>query len=126
MTVNGKIWGKTELMIRTPLVEVHRLEIIPNAFCSWHRHNFKWNAFICTEGQLFIETRKNDYDLTDTTYLNPGDITTVKPGEVHRFYTLGLTCKAFELYYPESLSEDIIRESVGGVTAENQPWSPPQ
>lgn len=112
----GKVWGETSLILRTPLIEVHKLDILEGAFCSWHHHEFKWNAFMVIRGALLIEVRKNDYQLTDVTRLGPGDFTTVRPGEVHRFRTTETaSCEAWEIYYPESLGEDIIRESVGGL-----------
>ena len=118
---HGKIWGTTELIYRNPLIEVHRLLILPGSHCSWHVHERKSNMFICMQGHLKIQVRKNDYDLTDDTLLNPGEVTTVPPGEYHRFVTetdwTGKTL-AFEVYYPEPLGKDIIRENVGGCTEE--------
>ena len=111
---SGKIWGETALILKTPFVELHQLAINPHSFCSWHKHQFKWNAFLVVSGSLHIEVVKNDYALTDITVLGPGELCTVKPGEVHRFRTIGDRVEAWELYYPEPLAEDIIRESVGG------------
>lgn len=110
----GKIWGKTELLLKTPMVEVHRLTINPNSRCSLHAHQFKWNAFYVSTGKLTIETHKNDYALTDNTELGPGDLMTVKPTEYHRFVTGPEGMTGIEIYYPEPLSEDIIRKDVGG------------
>jgi len=45
--------------------------------------------------------------------LGPRQWTTVKPGEFHSFEAIQDTM-AFELYYPEPLSADIIRKTVGG------------
>jgi mannose-6-phosphate isomerase-like protein (cupin superfamily) len=114
--LKGKIWGNTTLLLMTPFVELHRLFILPNRECSLHCHQFKWNAFWVLSGVLSIEVHKNDYQLVDVTSLSPGDFTTVKPGEYHKFISHGAPVEAFELYYPEPLSEDIIRKSVGGVT----------
>ncbi len=110
----GKVWGTTELMLKTPFLEVHRLTIDPNAYCSMHKHNFKHNAFLVVEGSLTIETKKLDYDLVDYTQLGLRDFTTVKPGEFHRFRAGIEGCSAFEIYYCEPLSEDIVRQDVGG------------
>lgn len=111
----GKAWGSTELMLKTPLIEVHRLTIKPNARCSQHAHSFKWNAFVVMSGSLKIEVTKNDYDLVDVTELEAGDFTTVRPGEYHRFVSGDEPVMAFEIYYPETLSEDIIRKDCGGI-----------
>lgn len=110
----GKVWGQTECLLQTPFVEFHRIDIKEGSYCSMHKHEHKWNAFYVVEGTLDIEVRKNDYDLVDTTTLQAGDFTTVKPGEFHKFHAY-TDVVAFEIYYPEGLTEDIVRESVGGL-----------
>jgi mannose-6-phosphate isomerase-like protein (cupin superfamily) len=112
--VMGKVWGSTEELLSTPMLSLHRLKIFHNHHCSLHVHRFKWNGFYVIRGKLFIEVIKNDYALTDVTELAPGDITTVKPGEHHRFRTGDENCEALEFYYTEPLSEDIIRKDKGG------------
>jgi mannose-6-phosphate isomerase-like protein (cupin superfamily) len=111
----GKIWGKTECLLQNSFVEFHRIDINQGTQCSMHKHEHKWNAFYVVSGELDIEVRKNNYDLTDTTKLMDGDFTTVTPGEYHRFVA-HTDVVAFEIYYPEGLTEDIVRESVGGQT----------
>jgi mannose-6-phosphate isomerase-like protein (cupin superfamily) len=113
----GKVWGTTEPLLVTPFIEIHRLNILPNRRCSMHCHKFKWNAFIVLSGELAIEVRKNAYDLVDRTDLGPGDMTTVRPNEKHRFVSGAAECVAYEIYYPEPLSEDIVRDDVGGLIA---------
>ena len=115
MSVYGKIWGTTELLLKTPFIELHRLAILPDRRCSLHLHRWKWNLFLVLEGSLTIEVHKADYDLVDSTIIGPGQITTVRPGEKHRFVTGAEAVKAIEVYYPESLSEDIVRMDVGGL-----------
>ena len=112
--IAGKVWGKTEVLLKTPFIEIHRLTIAPNSRCSLHKHQFKWNAFYVGSGRLFIEVEKNDYALTDVTELGPGDLMTAKPGEFHRFVTKAEGMMGIEIYYPEPLSEDIVRKDVGG------------
>lgn len=112
--VMGKVWGSTTELISTPMFAMHRLMIEPNMQCSLHVHRFKWNGFYVVTGKLFIEVIKNDYALTDVTVLVPGQITTVKPGEHHRFRTGDEPCEAMEFYYTEPLSEDIVRKDKGG------------
>ena len=115
--IQGKVWGTTESLLVTPMIEVHRIMIGPNGYCSMHKHEFKWNMFYLLYGELEIHVRKNDYDLTDMTMLqNPGDFTCVAPNEYHRFNTNHLPAAALEIYYLESISKDIIRETVGGIT----------
>ena len=110
---SGKVWGETELVLQTPFIEFHRIWVHKGGFCSLHKHEFKWNMFYVTSGELAVHTHKNDYELIDTTVLGPRQWTTVKPGEFHSFEAVHDTM-AFELYYPEPLSEDIIRKTVGG------------
>lgn len=109
----GKVWGETTTLLTTPFVEVHRLSIYSNSTCSLHKHERKWNAFYVSRGQLFIEAHKQSYDLIDVTELFPGDFTTLPPGEFHRFYTRDLAVECLEIYYPEPLSDDIIRKTIG-------------
>lgn len=111
--IHGKKWGTTEVVLASPLFEIHRLRIKPYATCSFHQHRYKWNSFLVTKGELFIDVEKNDYKLTDVTHLCPDDFTTVKPTEWHRFRTERSACTAYEMYYCEPLSADIIRRSVG-------------
>lgn len=112
--VTGKVWGTTEVVLSTALIEVHKLSIKPNYRCSLHQHRRKWNAFIVMSGRLFIDVVKNDYPLTDVTELKAGDLMSVPPGEHHQFRTGDEGCEAFEIYYPEALSEDIVRKDHGG------------
>ena len=51
--------------------------------------------------------------MIDITTLEADEWTTIKPGQFHSFEAVDDTL-AFELYYPEPLSSDIIRKTVGG------------
>lgn len=113
-TVAGKVWGETYTMLQTPIISMHRLVIKPNSQCSMHLHKNKWNSFIVLSGLLYIEVEKSGYPLTDITTLREGGIVSVQPGEYHRFRTGDEPAEALEFYYPEPLSEDIIRKDVGG------------
>jgi len=116
---SGKVWGETEVVLQTPFIEFHRIWVRKGGFCSLHKHEFKWNMFYVTYGRLKVLIHKNDYDLVDITELGPNEWTTVKPGEFHSFAASEDTT-AFELYYPEPLSEDIIRRTVGGGSLLNE------
>ena len=110
---SGKVWGTTEIILQTPFIEFHRIWVHSGGYCSTHKHEYKWNLFYVRSGKLKIHINKKDYALVDTTVLEAGEWTTVKPGEFHSFQAEEDTL-AFELYYPEPLSDDIIRETVGG------------
>jgi len=109
----GKIWGTTEPLLITPAVEIHRIMVHKGYKCSEHIHQYKWNAFYCIGGRITICVRKNDYDLVDRTTLEAGDFTTVAPNEYHWFETDGHWAHALEIYYPQHITEDIVRKSVG-------------
>lgn len=116
--ISGKVWGRTEELLVTPLIEVHRIHINKEMVCSMHKHEFKWNMFYVVSGELAIEVQKNDYDLLDTTVIGPGQWTSVRPNEFHRFRSI-TDCEALEIYYLEPLTADIIRRNVGGALEEN-------
>ena len=111
----GKVWGQTESLLVTPMIEVHRINVEPGMKCSIHMHEHKWNMFYCISGAIDIHVQKNDYDLTDVTELFQGQHTSVKPNEFHRFFTKDEPVEALEVYYLNSISEDIVRKTVGGV-----------
>jgi mannose-6-phosphate isomerase-like protein (cupin superfamily) len=121
----GKVWGKTSPILRTPLVEVHKVLANPGGYCSKHKHAHKWNAFYVISGTLLIKVWAKGYDLVDVTTLDAGDFTTVEPGLYHDFEVSknGKQCEFLEIYYLEPLAEDIIRESIGGVGGNGNPSS---
>ena len=110
----GKVWGHTELIFKNENCEVHRIEIKPNSHCSKHKHSYKHNIFFVEKGILNIKVWKNDYDLIDTTKLSSGDRMDVAPNEFHQFETKDDYTIAFEIYYSEPISGDIVRENCGG------------
>ena len=114
MSLAGKIWGSTRLLLNNPFVEFHHIKIAPNSRCSLHLHRFKNNAFFVFSGRLFIEAVKTSYALIDVTELGPGDFMIVPPNEKHRFLTHDEACEAIEFYFPQANGEDIVREDVGG------------
>lgn len=113
--IAGKVWGRTDLLLREPSIEVHRLRVKPNANCSQHLHRYKYNAFLVISGKLFIDVWQADYELVDTTELGPGDFMTVPPNLEHQFRTTQRGALAIEIYYLPSLSADIVRKTVGSV-----------
>jgi mannose-6-phosphate isomerase-like protein (cupin superfamily) len=112
--IYGKVWGQTESLLVTPMIEVHRIFTKSGYKCSEHLHKHKWNGFYCINGQMNIYVRKNDYEHTDKTELMMGDFTTVKPGEYHWFECVE-DAEVLEIYYAEPISEDIVRKNTGGI-----------
>lgn len=119
--IQGKIWGTTESLLVTPMIELHRIFVNPDMKCSEHKHQFKWNGFYCVSGSIEIHVRKNDYDLTDVTILEPGMFTTVAPNEYHWFQTSKDSAQVLEIYYVEPIGSDIVRRTVGGPSVNKQP-----
>ena len=112
--MQGKVWGSTQSLFSNDNFEVHRIQVKRGGVCSLHCHQFKHNIFYVETGALKISVHKNDYALVDDTILLAGDITDVKPNEYHTFEALDDTV-AFEIYYSEPISGDIIRKSIGGM-----------
>jgi len=111
--INGKIWGKTELITLVPgVLEFHRIEAKAGGVCSKHAHQSKTNGFFVESGKLLIRVWQKSYDLVDETILGPGDYCYVAPGIQHQFEALEDTV-AFELYYAQLIGDDIIRETAG-------------
>ena len=113
--ITGKVWGTTENILTTPMVELHRIRVVSNSQCSLHRHDHKWNGFYVLSGSLIIEAHKNEYDLVDRTVLTAGQFTSIPPGELHRFVCES-PAVALELYWIDGINPmDIVREDVGGL-----------
>jgi mannose-6-phosphate isomerase-like protein (cupin superfamily) len=120
VSITGKVWGDTSVIIQNALVELHKINVKAGFRCSEHLHEHKWNGFYVESGVLEIHVRKNNYELTDVTVLRAGDFTSVRPGEYH-FFVCTEACSALELYWPELLSEDIKRKNTGGPMVSNMP-----
>lgn len=113
--IEGKAWGRTELIFKGPNFEVHRINVIAGGYCSKHIHATKYNLFYVDQGNLEIQVWKKNYNLIDSTLLSPGEKMKVPPGEYHRFKAVSDVI-AYEIYYTELDSDDIKREDVGGGT----------
>ncbi len=114
-----KVWGTTTPLIRSPMFEMHRLDIKPWHACSIHTHQFKHNAFYVLSGTLYVDVWADHTGHAYHHKLVPGighalAHLTVQPGVRHRFRTGMDDTVALEMYYTEPLSEDIQRENEGG------------
>ena len=110
--IQGKVWGNTQTITNMNGVCVNLIHCNAGGYCSWHKHNNKYNRFFVIDGIMTIEVEKKDYDLVDKTVLSQEESTTVKPGEFHRFIA-NTDVIALEIYWTE-LTEDIERRSCGG------------
>ena len=109
---SGKVWGSTEAILVNSFCEVHRIEAKKGGVCSKHKHQYKTNLFYVESGKLKITTWKTSYNLADVTILTAGEYTQVAPNELHQFEALEDTV-AFEVYFPQPIGDDIVRENVG-------------
>ena len=108
----SKIWGTTECLESNPLCELHRIAVLPGYRCSNHRHAHKWNLFYVERGELHVIIEQADHN--DEIKVWAGMVCRVGPGLFHRFENRSSqVVEAFELYFPETLSEDIERLDVG-------------
>jgi len=115
MDVNGKVWGSTSKLFAKSNVEIFRIEGIKGGCSSMHTHTSKWSMFFVEKGRLKIVVEKNDYDLTDTTILDAQQSMIIAPGEYHRFEVLKEGTVAYEFYWVELQSNDIVRRDQGFV-----------
>lgn len=114
MNKQGKVWGYTIPIFKKNNVEMTRISVDKNTWCSKHKHDHKFNMFFVERGRLQIDIWKNDYDLIDTTILEPLQSCIVPPGENHLFKCLDEDTVAYEIYWVELDDRDIVRENVGG------------
>ena len=112
MNKAGKVWGDTNLIVTTPVFEFHCINFKAGAKCSEHCHEHKWNGFYVQSGSLLIRVWQEDQGLIDETILNAGDFTSIKPSLYHQFEGIN-DGVAFELYWTEFVSDDIVRRTVG-------------
>jgi len=115
---SGKVWGTTELIASNSMFEFHRLEFKRNSCCSIHTHQTKLNGFFVESGRMMIEVWPQasfNGDILgdpDKTFLTAGDYFEVEPGLFHRFTGIE-SGVAFEIYWSEYFSEDIMRVTEG-------------
>jgi len=109
----AKIWGETENIWNGNNVEIHRIAVKKGGFCSIHYHQSKHNLFYVESGKLVVEIHRG-HDMIDSTVLTAGEQTSTRPGDRHIFKCIE-DCVAFEIYWSELLSNDICRETHGGM-----------
>lgn len=107
-----KIWGTSECLISTPMLQLHRINFVRGGTCSEHYHRARYNAFYVLSGRLLIRTKHYGGKWREETRV-AGDVLVIPPGVVHQFE--GLTeGAALEMYYPGEVSEhDIVRLTQG-------------
>ncbi len=113
--VRGKIWGSTSCIFNKNNVEIHRIAVHKNGYCSKHKHVHKFNCFFVESGELKVTIYREDAGqlIEDVTLLKSGESTYVEPGLYHMFLAMSDTV-AYEIYWVK-ISDDIVRDTVGGV-----------
>jgi quercetin dioxygenase-like cupin family protein len=113
MEIAGKFWGRTSPIFNKNNVEIHRLEGNAGGFSSKHEHSHKYNMFFVESGKIRIVTWKDPSGKPDSTVLTAGETCTVPPGYYHMFEVVE-DCVAYEVYWVELLTDDIVRANSGG------------
>lgn len=108
----GKLWGSTIELEANPFMSFHRAEVRAGFRCSRHLHENKWNGFFVESGELRVRVYQPT-GTEDVTVLQAGTYMSVPPGVEHRFEC---DCDAvlFEIYWPATLGDDIVRRDEGG------------
>jgi cupin superfamily acireductone dioxygenase involved in methionine salvage len=117
-SVQGKIWGHTQLVYCFNSMEAHSIDVMAGGFCSRHLHYTKWNRFYVISGELIIRIFDGD-GVVDETTIGPGQISDVPPGIRHEFEATTET-HAMEFYWTELDSEDIDRCGTQGGLRTNE------
>lgn len=110
-----KLWGKTQLVHQSAMVEIHRIEVVRGGYCSIHQHRQKANKFFVESGKLRVTRFPSSGHLCRDEILHTGDSLTVAAGELHQFEAVEPTV-AFEIYWADRSIDpgDIVRYSQGG------------
>jgi mannose-6-phosphate isomerase-like protein (cupin superfamily) len=106
-----KIWGERWLIRQDSTHAVSFLKLEKDTFCSWHKHQAKFNLFVVLRGRVGIVTEQ--FGGSAEVVLGPGECLTVKPGDSHKFVVYEPSEMIEEMFvqYDEG---DIERETVGG------------
>lgn len=110
-TVQGKVWGWTQRVFRNETVQVDRAFVRAGWKCSLHHHRHRSNTFFVETGRLLVRVHKDG--LLDEVVLEPGQQTTVRPGDRHEMEALADTF-VLEVYSVALGGDDIVRDNQGG------------
>jgi len=108
----GKVWGMTNEIYRSPIFSAHHLSIDKFGYCSKHKHMRKHNLFYMLSGKLKITIWRDG--LPDVTILEAGQTSGIPPGHYHQFEALE-NSECIEIYYVFLEDPDIERKSQGGI-----------
>lgn len=113
-----KEWGKSQRVSRLNGVDTYHIAVMPDGYCSIHRHIAKNNLFYLLTGQLRIFSgNMNGYLFVAEMVVDllPGEQYIVPAGMWHYFRAGSSPTDALEVYWAETSDDDIVRLSPGGV-----------
>jgi len=84
-----KLWGSEEWLVNTELYCAKHLFVDPGFQCSLHYHKNKDETFYVLTGTIQIEIQKSGSDKIETYILPEGNFIRIRPGDKHRFQSLG-------------------------------------
>lgn len=113
MDIEHKLWGYTSRLFCKNNVEIHRIVGKLGGYCSKHKHINKFNLFFVESGKLLVKTWEND--VMSSVILDYGQSYVILPNKYHMFEVLLDQTVAYEVYWTELDTTDIVRETVGGV-----------
>ena len=113
-----KDWGNSQQVSSLNGVDTHRIKVIPDGYCSVHRHVIKNNLFYLMSGWLKVSlgSVSDSVFMLDTAIdLLPGEQCLVPAGVWHYFKAGTMAADALEIYWAETSDDDIERLCPGGV-----------
>jgi mannose-6-phosphate isomerase-like protein (cupin superfamily) len=115
LAAEHKPWGLSELLIREPTLEVHRLTIQAGGYCSIHFHCHKLQYLFVVSGRLRLRTFTATGRLSEERECATGDCVICDLDIRHQFEAV-TDCLVYEVYQSESLLDplDIVRLSESG------------
>ena len=122
MIAETKIWGSVRHVFQDGLVAVSHLEILPNRFCSLHRHLHRFNQFTTVLGHidvLFFGNNEMPQMMPVICHqLRKGQTLTMPPNAWHQFVSRAPSV-VIETYWTEDSHPvsimDIDRHTIGGI-----------
>jgi mannose-6-phosphate isomerase-like protein (cupin superfamily) len=119
--ITPKVWGREELVYNGNVCG-KRMVLDYRSFCSWHRHNVKWEIFTVESGDMLLEYGLNE-DVAEASrvILREGDSFEVPVGMWHRFTGLNPDGTVFYEFSTRDDPADSIRLIPSGKIAVQYP-----
>ena len=103
MTGETRPWGKFEILLREPGIQVKRIEVHPGLRCSLQKHKKRSEQWVVISGRGIATVKKKEIPVSPGKYLD------IPRGEIHRIKNTGKKPLVFiEVQFGEYLGEDDI------------------